>query len=148
MKIIVNGYDPNGQLSSYDLAKKNTICCSKAELCDSWIFLITMVLIVSGLSYICLEGGLARRGYLVQVKGETGKEGCKGKMGNRGKSGYASKEGEGGVVTREFQEEVYQKFQQLERSKIRMERNKKQRQRIIEKEILEGKRTKSGAKIT
>ena len=131
MKITVSGYNQNGQLSSYDLAQKNTMCCSKSEMCDSWVFLIAMVLIISGLSYICLEGGLARRGHLVQVKGQTGKTGCIGKSGCKGPSGYASKEGEGGMITREFQEEVYQKFQKLERTKMRMERYKEKMKQIV-----------------
>ena len=73
MKISVTGYNKDGTLGVYDqeVKEKDRSCLTEKEECTSWLFFAVMIIILAGLSYICLQGGLAR-GHFVQVKGQEG----------------------------------------------------------------------------
>jgi len=147
MKISVNGYNKDGTLGVYDqeVKEKDRSCLTEKEECTSWIFFAVMIIILAGLSYICLQGGLAR-GHFVQVKGEEGEVGCQGDVGEEGPS-VQDTDVKYGFRTLEKKQEHERKVSEGIKQKKRKERFEAEQKKIIDKEIAEGKRLPNGTLI-
>jgi hypothetical protein len=150
MKIYVTGYNEDGTLGKYDqeVKEKDRLCMTKKEECTSWLFFVVIISVLVILSYICLQGGLARGGYVVQVKGETGETGEAGKRGRRGRDTVCLQSMNGGLMTQEARRELDLAYDKAIKRKKMLEKMEKLRKLQIEKEIKEGKRLKSGVLVT
>lgn len=150
MKIYVTGYNEDGTLGKYDqeIKEKDRMCMTKKEECTSWLFFAVIISVLVILSYICLQGGLARGGYVVQVKGETGDTGETGKRGKRGHETVCLQGMNGGLMTQEMKREMEIAYDKAIKRKKEQEKFEKLRKMQMEKEIKEGKRHKSGVLIT
>lgn len=147
MKISVTGYNKDGTLGVYDqeVKEKDRSCLTEKEECTSWLFFAVMIIILAGLSYICLQGGLAR-GHFVQVKGQEGEVGCEGEMGDEGQS-VRETDARYGFRTLEAKKEHERKVSEGIKQQKRKERFEAEQKKIIEKEIAEGKRLPNGTLI-
>ena len=150
MQIFVRGYNADGTLGEYDLEvkAKEPSCDTKKEQCSNGIFIAVIIAILCLLSFICLQGGVARVGTAVSVKGDEGEAGCAGKQGKVGPNVVQLGALQRGMVTQELLDEKARKKKEFEKKRRKMEEMKKRRQRKIDQEIAEGKRLKSGVLVS
>mmetsp|Transcript_4385 Transcript_4385/g.6913 ORF Transcript_4385/g.6913 Transcript_4385/m.6913 type:complete len:151 (+) Transcript_4385:77-529(+) len=150
MIIKVQGYQEDGSLGTYDQAIKahHNSCETKEETCSNWLFISIIIAIICILSYICLQGGLARHGETVQIQGLQGDRGPVGERGLKGRDTFYDPNLIQGLITKEAVLERKKRYDQAVKLQKKLEREKAKREAKIEADIASGRRHKSGVLIT